>query len=294
MKTVSVIIPFYSNIDWLIEALDSVFSQTYPIHEVILVNDGSKEDISCVLNKYGDRICYFYQQNSGPAAARNNGVKHASGDLIAFEDSDDIWLPTKIEKQVSFMNETGALWSHVGFAYWWPEIGKTIAVDSSRDYDDVFLQKHVSTKIATPAVMIDRRVFAEGNYYFPEETRNGEDDQLWTMLSRDYKLALVQEPLVYVRMRGNNSQFHAIERFHLRVNCYNQWIKNGEDLPLMIHVIYAFYRIYSLFFNKETTHFNNFIAKCCWSVPYLLERIYVRYLYHHTSKDEKFIQRYNT
>jgi len=60
MKTVSVVIPFYSHIDWLYEAIDSVLAQTYPIHEIILVNDGSKEDMTDFLKKYGDKIIYIY------------------------------------------------------------------------------------------------------------------------------------------------------------------------------------------------------------------------------------------
>ena len=155
MKTVSVIIPFHSHIDWLYEAIESVLAQSYPIHEIILVNDGSKENMTEFIAKYGDKIQYVYQENAGPAAARNNGIRHATGDYIAFEDSDDIWLPSKLEKQVAFMEETSAKWSHVGFYYWWPKTGKKIAVDSSRDDGDIFLQRHISTKIATPAVMLD-------------------------------------------------------------------------------------------------------------------------------------------
>lgn len=89
MKTVSVIIPFHSHIDWLYEAIESVLAQSYPIHEIILVNDGSKENMTEFIAKYGDKIQYVYQENAGPAAARNNGIRHATGDYIAFEDSDD-------------------------------------------------------------------------------------------------------------------------------------------------------------------------------------------------------------
>lgn len=293
MKTVSVIIPFYSQINWLYEAIETVLAQTHPIHEIILVNDGSKEDMTEFLQKYGDKILYVYQENAGPAAARNNGIRRATGDYIAFEDSDDIWLPTKIEKQIAFMEETGAKWSHVGFYYWWPETGKQVLVDSSRDYDDIFLQRHISTKIATPAVMLDRSIYEEGEFFFPEETRNGEDDQLYTKLSKRYKIALVQEPLVKVRMRGTNSQSHAIERFHLRVQNYNNWKATGEQLPPMIHVIYGFYTLYAKLFGKKSNNVKNFFAKCCWTIPYVLERVYVKYLFKHTSKDEKLIKRYN-
>ena len=293
MKTVSVIIPFYSHIDWLYEAIESVLAQSYPIHEIILVNDGSKEDMTEFFKKYGDKIQYIYQENAGPATARNNGIKRATGDYIAFEDSDDIWLPTKIEKQIAFMEETSAKWSHVGFYYWWPETGKQVLVDSSRDYDDIFLQRHISTKIATPAVILDRSIYEEGEFFFPDKIRNGEDDQLYTKLSKHYRIALVQEPLLKVRMRGTNSQNHTIERFHLRVQNYNNWKADGEQLTLMIHVIYGFYTFYTKLFGKKSNIVKDFFAKCCWTIPYALERVYVRYLFKHTSKDENFIRRYN-
>ena len=293
MKTVSVIIPFYSHIDWLYEAIESVLAQSYPIHEIILVNDGSKEDMTEFLKKYGDKIQYIYQENAGPATARNNGIKRATGDYIAFEDSDDIWLPTKIEKQIAFMEETSAKWSHVGFYYWWPETGKQVLVDSSRDYDDIFLQRHISTKIATPAVILDRSIYEEGEFFFPDKIRNGEDDQLYTKLSKHYRIALVQEPLLKVRMRGTNSQNHTIERFHLRVQNYNNWKADGEQLTLMIHVIYGFYTFYTKLFGKKSNIVKDFFAKCCWTIPYALERAYVRYLFKHTSQDENFIRRYN-
>lgn len=292
MKTVSVIIPFYSHLSWLYEAIDSVLAQTYPIHEIILINDGSNEDLTEFLAKYGDKIIYIYQDNSGPAAARNKGIQQATGDYIAFEDSDDIWLPTKLEKQVAFMETTAARWSHVGFYYWWPETNKTVIVDSSRDYGDIFLQRHVSTKIATPAVMLDRSIYQEGDFYFPEGTRNGEDDQLYTKLSKDYPIALVQEPLVKVRMRGTNSQTHVIERFHLRVENYNNWKQENRHLTFMIHIIYFLYSLYAKVFGKQTNKTKEFLAKCCWSLPYFLERIYVRYIYLCKEKEERYIQRY--
>lgn len=289
MKKVSVIIPFYSHLDWLIESIESVFAQTYPIHEIILVNDGSPEDLTMFLQKYGDRIHYIYQENAGPAAARNNGIRHASGDYIAFEDADDIWLPTKIEKQVAFMEKIGAFWSHTGFYYWWPHNDRLKVVDTSRDYGDVYLQRHVSTQIATPAVMLDRRIFDEKQIFFPENVRNGEDDRFYLELSRYYSLALIEEPLVKVRMRGNNSQTKAIERFNLRVTNYNRWIKSGESLTTTIHLIYFFYLVYSKIFSKRSNRFTDFLAKCLWTIPYMIERIYVRYLHASISKDSTYV-----
>lgn len=290
-KTVSVIIPFYNHLDWLNEAIESVLSQTYPIHEIILVNDGSKEDLTEFLAKYGDKITYIYQENAGPAAARNNGIRHATGDYIAFEDSDDVWLPTKLEKQVTFMEKTDTMWSHTGFYYWWPSTGKLKEVNTSRDYDDIREQRRISTQLATPSIMIDTRVFKEQRLFFPEDKRNGEDDQLYTELSKRYKISLVEEPLLKVRIREDNSNSHAIERFNLRVENYRKWKANGESLPFMVHFIYKHYELYSLLFGKYSTPLKDKLAKCLWVLPYCWERLYVKYLYLKTSKDEKYILR---
>lgn len=290
MKTVSVIIPFYNHIDWLYEAIESVLAQTYPIYEIIIVNDGSSEDMSKFLETYGNRIIYVYQENAGPAAARNNGISRATGDYIAFEDSDDLWLPTKIEKQIAFMEETSAMWSHTGFYYWWPSTGRLKQVNTSRDFGNIYIQRLVSTKIATPAVMLNRKIYDYGDFFFPEGVRNGEDDQLYTRIAKQYPIALVQEPLVKVRMRGTNSQSHAVERFHLRSQNYYNWKNEGVDLTPMIHIIYAFYSMYAKVFRNSQTNLSDFIAKCCWTIPYVLERIYVRYLFHTTEKDNKYIK----
>ena len=293
MKKVSVIIPFYSHLDWLYEAVESVFAQTYTNYEVILVNDGSKEDLTDFLQKYKDSIIYLKQENAGPAAARNNGIRHASGDYIAFEDSDDIWLPTKLEKQVAFMEKTDTMWSHTGFYYWWPSTGKLKGVNTSRDYDDILEQRRISTQLATPSMMIDARVFKEEQLYFPEDKRNGEDDQLYTELAKRYKISLVEEPLLKVRMRDGNSNSHAIERFNLRVDNYRKWLANGEKLSFMVHFIYKHYELYSSIFGKKSTPIKDKLAKCLWVLPYFWERLYVKYLFRKTSKDERYIYRYS-
>lgn len=290
-KEVSIVIPFYRNVAWLQEALESIFAQTYDNYEVILVNDGSLEDVSSVLKKYEGKIIYVYQANSGPGAARNAGIRIASGEFIAFQDSDDIWLPTKLEKQVAFMKETGAMWSHTGFYYWWPESGKLKVVNTSRDYGDIYLQRLVSTKIATPSVMLNRKIYDEEDFFYPEDIRNGEDDRLYTKLARHYKIALIQEPLLKVRMRGTNSQNHAIERFKLRSQNYDNLKVQEEHLPLMIHIIYAFYNLYSKLFRCPSNGFTEFLAKCCWTIPYFLERVYVIYLFNRKVREEEYIQR---
>lgn len=293
MKKVSVIIPFYSNIPWLKEAVDSVLAQTYKNFEIILVNDGSPEDLSEFLNEYGDKIKYITQRNGGPGSARNHGIREATGDYIAFQDSDDIWLQKKLEMQVAFMETTNTMWSHTGFFYWNPENDTLKEVNSSRDFDDITLQRMVSTQIATPSVMIDAKIYKEGDYFFPEDIRNGEDDKLYTQLARKYKISLVEEPLLKVRLRGSNSNSKAIERFNIRKCNYDRWKKEGVKMPFPVHFIYSFYRIYSSIFGTSSNRIKDLLAKGLWTVPYAMERLYVKYLFRTTPKDEKYILRKN-
>lgn len=89
----SIVIPTYNRADLLRETLESVFRQEDRDFEVIVVDDGSKEDLSGVAAEYAGRITFLRQANAGPAEARNNGVRNAQGDYVAFLDSDDVWLP---------------------------------------------------------------------------------------------------------------------------------------------------------------------------------------------------------
>ena len=104
---VSAIVPTYNRAGIVGDAIDSILGQTYPHVEVIVVDDGSTDGTQSVLNRYGDRIRVITQENAGAAAARNRGVEAARGDLLAFLDSDDLWLPRKLERQVTLLEKAG-------------------------------------------------------------------------------------------------------------------------------------------------------------------------------------------
>lgn len=105
MPRVSVIIPTYNCDRFLPEAIDSVLMQTYQDYEIIIIDDGSTDQTCQVLESYSKKIRYFYQQNQGVAVARNLGLEMATGELIAFLDHDDFWLPQKLELQVTCFQE---------------------------------------------------------------------------------------------------------------------------------------------------------------------------------------------
>ncbi len=102
----SVIIPNYNNGSTLARALDSALAQTFPAHEIIVVDDGSVDDSRAIVSGYGDRITYIYQQNAGVSAARNAGVSAASGDWLAFLDADDTFNPERLARHADWIQRS--------------------------------------------------------------------------------------------------------------------------------------------------------------------------------------------
>lgn len=118
-ELVSVIIPTHNCRQWVSDAIDSALAQSYPSCELIVVDDGSVDDTGDYLGtKYGGQIRYVYQDNSGPAAARNKGLSLANGSFIQFLDSDDFLAPSKIERQMTLFSdqlECGVVYSDFAF-----------------------------------------------------------------------------------------------------------------------------------------------------------------------------------
>lgn len=111
--TVSAIIPTYNRARLVCGAIDSIMAQSRPVNEIIVIDDGSTDDTLEGLKKFGHAIRYLRQQNRGPSAARNRGIKEARGDFVAFLDSDDLWVPGKIEMQLNLFASN----PHVDFCF---------------------------------------------------------------------------------------------------------------------------------------------------------------------------------
>ena len=286
---VSVIIPFYNGVKWLEEAVQSVLAQTYKNIEIIVVNDGSPEDIQPFLEKYGDKVIYRYQENQGPAVARNLAMSIATGDYLAYEDADDIWLPTKLEKQIDFMEKNGFVWSHTGFYYWWPKTGKLKKVDNKYDYDNIYEQILISFKMVTPSVVVHRRTMIEHpEINFPIELRKAQDTAYFSMLAKYYKVALIQEPLVKIRMRGDNSNHQVLMRFEKRAKVFQD---NKESMSPIMRLTGRIYVFYFKLFGIKRGAIKEFVAKCFWAFPYIIERLYIKRMVKKQKKDEMYILR---
>lgn len=104
---VSIIIPTYNREATIGAAVESALAQTHRPAEVIVVDDGSKDGTLAALQRYGDAITVVSQANAGPSAARNRGVEAARGEVLAFLDSDDAWLPEKVARQADLLERAG-------------------------------------------------------------------------------------------------------------------------------------------------------------------------------------------
>lgn len=284
--TVSVIIPFYSNIGWLYEAVDSVFSQTFERFEVILINDGSDEDISDLLKKHADKIVYKYKVNGGPASARNLGIDIAQGKYIAFLDSDDIWCSTKLESQVKFMEESNAIWCHTNYIKFYEgNPSKLDKIDLANFRGNIFPQSLLSTHIATPCVMIRCDYLKNRkDLRFNESMRFGQDYYLWLILSSEIKLELIPKFLCKVRIRGNNAAIRAKAHLQVRAQIW-QYLKNDPKKIFFrekwFFIIRSIYRIcfleYTIMNRLEKRRWNvNFIesmSKLIYILPYFFFKL---------------------
>lgn len=191
---VSVIMPCYNSAAHLRQAIDSVLQQDYPNIELIVVDDGSTDNSPQILQQYGDRIRVIFQKNSGPAAARNTGMRAAKGDFIAFNDSDDIWLEGKLTAQIILLLSAPEIGlCYTGWIVWdqqrpllqvlaeQPDISAQQIVPDRSGW--LYLKLLAVSYIHTTTAVIRKEVIQHVGY-FNEAYRIGEDHDYWLRISQ--------------------------------------------------------------------------------------------------------------
>jgi glycosyltransferase involved in cell wall biosynthesis len=205
---ISVIIPNYNYGRYLSEAIDSVLNQSYAQVELIVVDDGSTDDSEGVLRSYGDRLKWFRQQNQGVSAARNRGVQESQGEMIAFLDADDIWLPAKLEKQAQrLLSDPGLGLIHCGVEVV-DERGGTVLVvlDGKEGWvaSEMFVT-WMTVLAAGSSLLIPRHTFdAVGG--FDVQLSTSADWDFSYRISARQRVGFVPEVLIKTRTHGSNMQ----------------------------------------------------------------------------------------
>ena len=225
---VSIIIPTYNRAIFLQEALASVINQTI-FHEfwgqgkieIIIIDDGSQDETEQIVTqgKYKSWVSYYRQDHQGVSVARNRGLKMAQGDLIAFLDSDDLWLPEKLAVQLSFMKTfpqamlcyTGEIWIRRG--------RRVNPRKKHRKYSGWIFDKVLPLcLLSLSSALFRRRVFDEVGL-FDEELPACEDYDLGIRLAHRYPFYLIDKPLI-VKRGGHPDQlshkYWGMDRFRIK------------------------------------------------------------------------------
>lgn len=197
---ITCIIPVYNGERYLREAIDSIFQQTYPSLELIVADDGSTDRTRAVIASYGDKIRCLSQPNSGPATARNLGVRAATGEYVAFLDADDVWHPEKLERQIARFDARPGLDCCVTHVqnFWVPE---------SRDEEERFRDHRVSKPLpgyVTQTLLARRRLFQAVGLF--DTTLDHGDSTDWFIRAEQYGavMELMPDVLLYRRLHQTN------------------------------------------------------------------------------------------
>lgn len=235
---VSVVTPVYNAEKFIAHTISSVMNQSYQNIEHILVDDCSTDSVRQIIEdlaKNDSRIRYVkLKENSGAAVARNTGIEQAQGRFIAFIDSDDMWKPQKIEKQLSFMKKNNYAFTYTGY--------ETIGVDGEVKKQSIEVPKKINysgllknTAIACSTVVIDRKIV--GDFRMPL-VRKGQDTATWLKILRDLPYAYgLNEVLTSYRKVPGSISSNKVEALKRTWNTYY----NLEKLPFFKASYYFLY-----------------------------------------------------
>lgn len=237
MAKVSIVIPAFDGDRFISETLESVLAQTYQDFEVIVIDDGSKDNTSAIvkdfISKYPGKIRYLYQENKGVAAARNRGIKESLCELIAFIDQDDLWMPEKLKKSIRYLEEN----REVGMVYNKADRFGLLAASANNAYceGNIFLKLLKNDfDIPTCSAVIRREVFVSTGFFDEDPELAGSDDyDMWLRISHRYKIGYINEALSLWRVHSGGysySHFESMIKARLKVFKKNIHLLDNTDI----------------------------------------------------------------
>ncbi len=245
MPKVSVVIPTYNRGRLIVPTLQSVIAQSYRDFEIIVVDDGSTDDTSEVIASFGDEVRYIYQENQERSTARNRGIMESQGEYIAFLDSDDLWKPDKLLKQVQAAQQysdgprviyCNADLVDVDGGSICPEgiVGEALA--ESKPSGNVYHALLGGCFVSSCEPMVPRLCFAACGL-FDTSLNYSEDWDMWLRLARRYEFVYVPDILASVRVHSGNS----IENEELvrqgDVHFFQKQIVENRDDPKALSIL---------------------------------------------------------
>lgn len=216
---VSVIIPTYNRSKYLINCLDSVFSQSFKDFEIIVVDDGSTDNTLSILDKYAHKINYIKQKNLGVSSARNCGIKNSKGIWLAFLDSDDLWHKDKLRYQIDYLDKNeGALICHTDEKWYKNGLYINQMDKHKKSGGRLFVKSLQMCMISPSSVMIKKDLFDKIGL-FDESLPACEDYDLWLRITSQYDIGFIDKSLV-IKNGGHCDQlskkYWGMDRFRIK------------------------------------------------------------------------------
>lgn len=216
---ISVIIPTYNRQHTLKRAIDSVLLQTYPVKEIIIIDDGSTDDSEHLIKHEYPSLRYLYQPNTGVSAARNLGITSAKHQWIALLDSDDSWHPKKIAAQLNALQQQPDMaFCHTN-EIWYRHDKRVNQMQKHQKYGgDVFQHCLERCMIAPSSVLIAQSLFADIGL-FDETLPACEDYDLWLRITAKYSVLYLDQPLT-IKYGGHSDQlsqkYPALDQYRIQ------------------------------------------------------------------------------
>ena len=289
----------YNAQDWIVGLLHSIVNQSYQNIEVILVNDGSTDDSLVLVEKFLEdsgeiRIHIVNQENAGVSEARNEGVRNSIGELLAFVDSDDIWIREKIERQVNEMFDLDVAATACSYAIFRDsdlEILDVVHPDwSSRGVRNWLLFRSYGGLLSS-TLMLRREIFFQTGAFRIDLSLSADIDFAWRLLSVT-QVKLIREPLVAYRLRPN--QMHKIPNLLISeskrmINSVSllQSDKDGRIFLANLNLRLFLYRAQDRDFWNGIQFFLKAIRFNSWEVCLTLSRIF----YKRTLRKFKYVEK---
>ena len=199
---ISVIIPTYNRADFILKAIKSIQNQSVHVKQIIVVDDGSTDGTKELLKNQD--ITYIYQKNSGVSSARNQGIKKAKYEWIAFLDSDDIWHRDKIKEHISLHVKFPTLKASFTDETWIRD-GKTINKKKHlKKEEPTFLNSLRTCKIGTSTFLVHKSILDEIGL-FDENLKVCEDYDLWLRILKEHQIKLINKELI-TKQAGHDNQ----------------------------------------------------------------------------------------
>lgn len=197
-QLISVIIPAYNASKFISKAIDSVLNQTYRPIEIIVVDDGSKDNTKEIVKKYSNNVKYYFKENGGVSSARNYGMKKAQGCFFAFLDADDQWLPEKLEEQKKIFDKN----SEIGLVgcgeIFKNESGLVVRTKIKKNnlVEELLKKSLYRNEITAGSTLMINKNIIDSIGYFDENLKSAEDWDFGFRIIQRFKPYFVEKALV--------------------------------------------------------------------------------------------------